>query len=133
MVQPTGDAGFAGAGFALEQHRRKIAAKPLICGDDFVELSAERAKRVAEKQTLAGGVGVVALVLGEAGGLAAGLGAVQHERQHSGIDRLEQIILRAVFDRLDRALHAAHSGANDDGGVGGKDALAQQVGAEAVR
>ena len=77
--------------------------------------------------------GVVAIVLGEAGGLAAGLGSVQHERQNGGIDRFEEVILRAVFDRLDRALHAAFGGADDDGGVGRKNVLAQQVGAEAVR
>ena len=58
---------------------------------------------------------------------------MQHERQHGGIDRLEQVILRAVFNRLDRALHAALGGADDDGGAGRKNALAQQVGAEAVR
>ena len=133
VVQPAGDAGFAGAGFALEQHRRQVAAKPLVCGDDLVELTAERAKRVAEKKPLAGGVGIVPVVLGQPGGLSAGPGAVQHERQHGGIDRLEEIVLRAVLDRLDRALHAALGGADDDGGTGGKDALGKQVGAEAVR
>ena len=67
-MQPAGDAGLAGAGFALEQHRREIAAKPLVRGDDLVELLAERAKRVAEKQAISGGGGVVAIVLGEASG-----------------------------------------------------------------
>ena len=133
VMQPAGDAGLAGAGFALEQHRREIAAKPLVRGDDLVELLAERLKRVAEKQAVAGGVGVVALVLGEAGGLAAGPGAVQYERQHGGVDRLEEVILRAVLDRLDRALYAALGGTDDDGGAGRKDVLAQKIGAEAVR
>ena len=72
-------------------------------------------------------------MLGQAGGLAAGPGTVQHERQHGGVDRLEEVILRAVLDRLDRALHAALGGTDDDGGAGRKDVLAQKIGAEAVR
>ena len=60
----------------------------------------------------------MALVLGQTGGLAAGPGTVQHERQHGGVDRFEEVILRAILDRLDRTLHAALGGTDDDGGAG---------------
>ena len=47
-----------------------------------------------------------------------GTGAVQNERQHGGIDRFEEVILRAILDRLDRTLHAALGSTDDDGGAG---------------
>ena len=64
--------------------------------------------------------------------MAAGLCSVQHERQNGGIDWFKEVILRAVLDCLDRALYSALGGADDDGGVGRKNILAQQVGAKAV-
>ena len=132
MVQPAGNAGFAGAGFALDQHRGKVRAEPLVRGDDFVELLTKTGQRVAEKNLLAGRGGVAAFMLGEAGGLAAGLGTLQDHRQHVGVDRLLQVILCAVADGLDRALHAALGGADDHGCVGGKDPIAEQVSAQPV-
>ena len=132
VVQPAGNAGFAGAGFALDQHRGKFCAEPFVRGDDLVELLTETGQRIAKKNLCAGCVGVAAFVLGEAGGLAAGLGTLQDHRQHIGVDGFLQVVLCAVADGLDCTLHPALRSAYDHGCIRGKDPVAKQVGAEPV-
>ena len=90
-------------------------------------------QRIAEENLFAGGVRVAAFVFGETGGLLAGLGALEHHGHHVWVDRLEQIILSAVPDGCDGALHVAFCRTDDYGGVGRENALSQQIGAEAVR
>ena len=60
-------------------------------------------------------------------GAAGAAAAEKRQRQLLGLERLGEIIARAEPHGLDGLLHAAERGHDDDAGVFGKRALAQQL------
>ena len=126
-VQPAGEDALAGAGFALDEHRRQAALEAAFGRDDRLQLRAHGVEAPAEKDPvgLAGRLRG-AVLLASRGGLGAAA-AEKRQRQLLGLERLGEIIARAEPHRLHGPLHAAERGHHDDAGVFGENALAQQL------
>ena len=126
-VEPAGEGGFAGAGFAFEKNGREAVFEASVGGDDGIELRAERAEGFAEEEGGGDGGGLGGAVFLAAGGAAGGAAAGEGEGELGGFEGFREVVAGAVAHGFDGFLYAAERGHDDDGGVFGEGVFAEKI------
>jgi hypothetical protein len=106
---------------------------PRIGSQDFLKLFFERREGGSEEESLARLCRVAAPMFLDPRGLLYAPRPRDDERQLRGVEGFDQVIHRAEAHRVHRTCHAAIGGHYDDRGIGGKRAITEEVGAQAIR
>jgi len=129
-MKPAGDGCFAGAGFALDQDGSEVGFDAAIGGDDLFDLRLQVGEGGPEEELVVR-IFFAAMLL-DAEVLLRAARAIDEDGQFRKLERFGEIFERAHLERFNCAADAALGGHDDDTGVLLKNAIAQEIGAEAV-
>ena len=130
LVEPAGEDGFAGAGFALDEDGRKVLTEAAIGLDDGFELCADGRERVTEEEFGGGWSGGAVLVA--AIGTTERAAASEGEREFFDGERFGEVVAGAEAHGCDGGFDAFEGRHDDDAGGFGKRAGAEEIEGVAV-
>ena len=130
-MNPARNGGFAGAGFALDEHGSEVGFDTAIAGDDFFNLGLKIGQSGAEEEFVI--AILLAAVLFDALILSCAPGTIDEDGKFAKFEWFGEIFERSHLECVDCAGDSTFSSHDDDAGGLREHAIAQEVGAEAVR
>lgn len=133
VMDPSGDGGFAGAGFPLDQHGGQVSQQALVGGHDFFQVSLHAGEAAAEEEVVAGFVPLDPTMLVQPGMLLLLPSPGEDQGYLHRFKRFHQIVQSTQPHRLHGAVDLAVGSHDDHTGVLGELSFLQPVGSAAVR